>query len=235
MDMATTLIIFGGGHGSGCHGPNCGRPRSDTGVAFVSPNTQENLNLANAMDALHSPEHRAFRQLAQQVMTAVHLGGVVRDTIGDWSDGVENSLLLRVKTKDYDTTRYVAAALGLRASQKSVLPFMPAKNGPDSLYEFTVPHRGNIEGVRQQLSKMGIAFRTLEPKGDSLSVRVFDKGSSMVNAVGKVGEHYGISIKTIRGAGEIIGGETKEAGREAFQKITRDFEARHPRLARKLS
>src|SRR5262245_48075080 len=65
------------------------------GFLFLSANTDEDLPLEEATRRLHSPRQKEFRELAAQLLDA-SARHRVRDAMGDWSDGVENSILVTV-------------------------------------------------------------------------------------------------------------------------------------------
>ena len=88
-------------------------------VGIVSPNTKTDLKLEQAIAGMNSPEE------AKLVNQAVNLGCVVRSPIsafralGSWTDGAENSVLLRVRG-DEESLRYVQSRKGRDAGQKYV-------------------------------------------------------------------------------------------------------------------
>jgi len=100
------------------------QPRDDhgrwtsEGVGFVSPNVQENTTFSDAQRGLASEEQKQAHALAQRVVEKVAGKGEVHDTIGEWKDGAENSLMVR-GPMDRESTKYVAALMGKAENQKA--------------------------------------------------------------------------------------------------------------------
>ncbi|MBZ5566198.1 MAG: hypothetical protein LAP13_27755 [Acidobacteriia bacterium] len=194
-------------------------------TAFVSPNTEEGTTLDTALQGLGSERHREFHQLAQNVLEQAG-GGIVRDAIGAWKDGAENSLLLKTDT-DAGTLRYVAALLGREANQKSVIPFVDDPEGQDFLLSFKV-RRGNLTEIGQTLDRLGIEYRTLEPAGKDVRVHVFDPGGSLAEKVRQAGEHYGAEVTYKQGRGEFLGADSRPDARAIFNQVIQEYEQAHP-------
>src|SRR5262249_14274713 len=103
-------------------------PRRAAAVArnaslFLSPNTDDGLSLDEASRRLQSRQQRHLAQLARDILAGLGAKDVrVLDSLGDWSAGVENSMLIEIPdTIGPPTLRYAAARLGLIARQQSVL------------------------------------------------------------------------------------------------------------------
>ncbi|MDE2101641.1 MAG: hypothetical protein KGL39_30625 [Patescibacteria group bacterium] len=216
-------MIQAGGPGSGCHGPNCGRPA--TGRAFVSPNTAEGGTFEDAARSLSSPEQRQFVNRAKGLL-AEHGGGSVTSAIGDWSDGAESSAVM-LDHGDRETRDYMAAELGMEKDQKAVLTFNVDRNGTDAMHMATIP--ASPADVRGELDNAGVTFRTLVPMrhGQATRLMVYDGGNELASKVAKVGEHYGVHVSTVKGSGTFIGGNTREEANAAYQKVISDYEGHH--------
>ena len=68
---------------------------------------QDGLSLRQAVDRLRAPAHERCRTLAEKVLRDLSAGpALVHDAIGDWEEGVENSLLVVLpRSPDADTLR----------------------------------------------------------------------------------------------------------------------------------
>src|SRR6266850_2278723 len=89
---------------------------------FVSPNTHENLGLADAIRNLNSDEEKNLIKKANDLGCRTRTRLLALKALGSWSDGAEHSVLLRM-ISDEQTVRYLVSVLGKDARQKSVLYF----------------------------------------------------------------------------------------------------------------
>lgn len=190
-----------------------GRGRHE-GAIFVSPNEEEDTNYESAVKALNTPQHEMFHRVATKIITSVDHGGDVVDAIGDWSDGAEDSLVVRPHTNDPQDIKLMGAMLGLKGRQKYVIPWVTDSKGGDRLYSFTTDQES--QQVRSKLDDLGVKFRTLAPGEKSTTVFVFDQGSQMSDTMQKVVDEYG-EIKVARGIGEFFGDEDRNRAVEIFQ------------------
>lgn len=215
------IELYGGGPGSGCNPevaqPRCGRP-AEGSVGFVSPNEQEGLTFEEAYNKLGSPEQESLIGRAKELLK----DGSVESGIGDWSDGAENSSILKTDTVDKSKMDYVAAKLGMEYNQKAVISFVRDDTGKDTVWEMTT--QGDLQTVRQSLDKLGIQFRTLVPGDTGTKIYVFDSGTELGEKVVQAASQLGSDLEYTRGSGEFIGGDTREDGRRAYEKIIGNYE-----------
>lgn len=201
-----------------------GRWTDGGGEAFVSPNVSENLSLKEAIGKLNSEEQVNFLGRANEL--AGKLGGAhVVATIGDWRDGAENSTMLDFHHGTSEQLDYAAAKLGMEANQKQVLSFTRGHDGPDSIWNLTIP--GTVDSVRQSLDAHGIDFRTLTIMPDKVGVTIFDQGTTLTDNVLGVAHDHQIDVERQRGSGKFLGGDTREAGRQVFAGIVDAYEKKH--------
>jgi hypothetical protein len=139
------------------------RPAGPDYLLF-SPNTSENLNLEAARQQLASPEHGRFRRLAGGILDELGVRGhQTHDALGEWRDGVENSLFVELPAgTDPATLHFAAATFGLAARQKAVLAFHADPAGDDLLAVIDLRER-SLAGVRALLDGYGFPDRTLLP------------------------------------------------------------------------
>ena len=116
---------------------------------FLSPNRDVDLSLPEVSRRLASPAHRQFHRLAGKILQELGVRGAeVHDAVGDWSDGVENSLLVVLPdAAPADALRCAAACFGLAADQKAVLAFHADPAGRDVLTVLDLPGR-DLAAVR---------------------------------------------------------------------------------------
>jgi hypothetical protein len=68
MDLTTTIWIWAGGEGSGCHGPNCGRPKSQDPMLNIVrlQEYQNGLMLPDGKLMIGRPRHEQHFDLLQK-------------------------------------------------------------------------------------------------------------------------------------------------------------------------
>lgn len=188
---------------------------------FVSPNVAENLGFEEALRKLDTTQQRQFVGEATDLVNKVAGSGEVKSAVGDWKAGAENSSVIFSTSAKKEDMEYIVSKLGMMASQKSAIVFARDKDGPDTVWTFK--DGPNVNDVRKALDRVGIDFRTLVP-GKQTEVHVFDQGSKMRAAIGKVAAQFGGDVRFSRGNGEFIGGDTREEGKEKFQQIVGQYE-----------
>jgi hypothetical protein len=199
---------------------------------FLSPNTDENLSSDEAVRRLHSLEQRTFRRLAAEFADQAGLrDSTVSDALGDWSDGMENSLLVDLpRTPDMTTLEYAAALFGLRARQKSVLVFRAEASGQDELSVLDVPER-DLDVLRRTLDERRIPFRTIAPTPGGHRVVIVDAGRQWHDGIGALAGDFGVRVEFISGRSVSVGAETRADARSCFLRVIADFERRTKRTA----
>ena len=196
--------------------------------AFVSPNTRENLKIADAIKGMNSAEE------AQLQMKAVNLSCVVRSRIrtakalGAWSDGAEHSILLRVQS-DQATLRYLMSRLGRDAQQKYVIYFYPKRGGPDDFYTLQVRRR-NLAALSNDLEKAGIPFRTLVPVGKTTAVYIIDLDRELRDKIFAAAKKLGARLTYQTGDADLFGDDIREKAKVKFEQEIKDYETKNPNL-----
>jgi hypothetical protein len=211
---------FSSGGGGGTKG------REPGGYQFFSANEEENLSFEEASArALGSEAQQRMLATSKEIDQRVGLHSTALSAIGDWSDGAENSVFNVTKEGDFDKLEYSAALKGDLANQKSVIAFSRGE-GPDTIYRMDLP--GKLSDIRANLDKAGLQFRTLVPTATGAHVVLFDPGSSLADNVQKLGDHYeDLTVKSARGTGKFIGGDTREEGHAAYGKVISAYEQSH--------
>jgi hypothetical protein len=197
------------------------------GYLFLSSNTEENLTLEEASLRLASESQKRFRHVAGDILASIGLAQhQIQGGLGDWSDGVENSILVEVSgTPDLAALRYAAAWFGLLANQKSVLLFCAGAKGPDCVHELEVPEASTPQ-LRRVLDEHGIKFRTLIAVGKGHRVVVFDEGRQLHHNLVRLAAFYGVRLNQTHGTGAFLGEETRTAAQDAFRQAINEYEAK---------
>jgi hypothetical protein len=199
--------------------------RIPRGYLFLSSNTEENLALDEASLRLDSERQKRFRRVAGEILAKIDLPRhQVLNALGDWSDGVENGLLVEVSgTPDFAGLRYAAAWFGSLADQKSVLFFRADDQGGDGVYQLEVP-RAHTPQLRKVLDEHGVRFRTLVPLGKGQRVVVFDEGRQLRANIARLAAFYGVRLSETRGTGAFLGGESRAAAQRTFRQVIGDYQ-----------
>lgn len=218
--------------------PSYARPlRKAPSFTFVSPNTRENLTLAEAIRLLNSREELQLVNDIRRLTVCLGLKPIVLKTIGSSTDGAEHSALFRVFT-DQPTVRYADARLGKLNRQKSVLNFSQNASGEDRLYILhTRRGRHSLASISRTLDRSGVAFRTLVPtRRRSTIVYVVDLSNELRKQVASASRQLGARLVLIRGTGEFIGDdEDRDRAQEVFGRVIKEYEDERPEVARKCS
>jgi hypothetical protein len=206
---------------------NAGDERQSVAYLFLSSNTDEQLSLSQAVARLDSPVQAHFRGVVGAILDQLDVGRYrVLDGVGDWSDGVENSILVTfTPPADEATLRYAAAWFGLLADQKSVLAFVADPAGPDAVLAFDLPLR-DVQVLRLVLDRHGIPCRTLLPQVNGCRVIVFDEGRRFGAVLHRLGAWHDAAIRSTAGKGFLVGETTRLEARERYQREIRCYEDR---------
>lgn len=197
---------------------------------FVSPNTKENLKFQDAINGMNSEEETKLVQLS------INLGCVGRSpvrafrSLGSWSDGVEHSVMVRVRT-DEPTVRYLMSRLGRDAQQKSILYFHPQATGSADLYTLK-PRRSarNLAALARSLDRAGIEFRTLVPMKSGTWIYIVDLKRELREKVMKAAKGLRASVSSERGNAEFVGDDQADEAKIVFNEEIRKFEEKNPNL-----
>lgn len=210
--------------------PTTGQTSAPLNYGFVSPNTRDDLKIEQAIKRMESVEEK------KMILSAANLGCVVRTKIrafkalGSWSDGAENSVMLRMKS-DEDSLRYVLARMGRDAKQKSVLYFHPQANGTALIYRLE-PRSGtrNLQRLASSLDRIGIKFRTLVPTNNNTWIYLVDLSNELREKVRVAARRLRARVSVEKGTASFIGADQAEQSKEIFTQAISNYEAKHPNL-----
>jgi hypothetical protein len=191
-------------------------------LLFFSSNTEEGLSLREAVDRIQTPAHARCRDLAGRILRDLSAGpATVHDAIGDWEDGVENSLLVVLpRSPDRDTLRLAAAWFGLIGDQKAVLAFHPDRHGNDVLVTLDVP--GLLAEVRELLDQHGVRERTILVDANRCRVIILDQDGSRWQSLVAAAARMQARIESQRGRSELLAGPTRAEARKRYREVLRE-------------
>jgi hypothetical protein len=190
-------------------------------LLFLSPNTESGLSLEESLKRLATPVHERSRRLAGDILRELAAGPAeVRDAIGDWEGGVENSLLVILPAApDVATLRCAAAWFGLAADQKAVLAFRPDPRGPDVLATLALP--APLPIVRALLDRHGVRGRTILFAPGGCEVIVLDEGGRQAGALAELTREAGGRLSSRRGEGVSLTAATRKEARRRYREVLR--------------
>jgi hypothetical protein len=197
---------------------------------FVSPNTRENLKLADAIKGMNSVEE------AQLQLKAINMSCVVRSKIraykalGSWSDGAEHSVLLRLEG-DEATLRYVLSRMGRDAQQKYVIYFRPDPAGKADLYVLRLPTQpGNFVALSSTLEQSGIPFRTVVPLGKTTAIYIIDLDRNLRDKIFAAARKLRAQVSFEPGNALLFGDDERAQAKAKFEQEINSYEANNPNL-----
>jgi predicted DNA-binding protein with PD1-like motif len=201
---------------------------------FVSPNTRENLTLAEAIRLLKSREERVFINHIQSLSRCLRLKSAVMKTIGSFTDGAEHSALFRAFI-DKPTLRYADARLGKLGRQKTVLNFRQDNSGAARMYVLRIrTGKRTFDSIAKTLDRNGVPFRTLVPEARGrMSIYVVDLSNELPNKIVSATRNLGALMTTIKGTGEFIGDDTdRDKAQQVYSGIIKQYEDENPERTR---
>jgi hypothetical protein len=218
--------------------PAAGDSQPSVSYTFVSPNTRENLTLAEAVRLLNSREERRLINSVHSLSRCLGLRPTVMKAIGSSTDGAEHAVLFSVNT-DHPTLRYADARLGKLMRQKTVLNFRRDDEGAARMYVIRIwmGRKRTLASVSRTLDVNGVAFRTLVPAArQRMFIYVVDLSGELHNQVVRAARQLGGVMTILSGNGEFIGDDAgREQARQVFSEEVRKFEDGNPEVARRCS
>jgi hypothetical protein len=232
--LLLTLLVFISAQGSAkAQSDQVQTDRKAISYAFVSPNTRENLTLQEAIAGLSSPEEKRLIEETRLVVCRLRLASRVRKALGSWTDGAENSTVLRLRT-DQSTVRYAASSLGKFARQKTVLYFHRRSSGEARMYVLFLS-RGDqdMAAVTTELDSDGVANRTLVPRKKRMLIYIVDLKNELKERVLKAARRLHARLSSFSGAAGFIGDDNdRDKARAIFEQEIKSYEATHTRVQR---
>lgn len=199
---------------------------------FVSPNTQTDLKLAQAIAGMKSKAEAKLLNQAVNLSCVVHTRITAFRALGSWSDGAEPSVLLRVRG-DEATLRYVLSRVGRDAQQKYVIYFHPKAGGAVDLYTLRPRTRArNLVALTNELERAGIPFRTLVPSRQTTAVYIIDLDRDLRQKIMNAGRKLRARVSQEAGTAQLFGDDERDKAKLKFEQEIKDYETRNPNLPR---
>ena len=197
---------------------------------FVSPNTRSGLTLAEAVRNLDSAEEVALITAARDVACRLGVAAEVVKTVGNWTDGSEHSVLVKV-SDDEPSVRYAEAWLGRRFRQKGVIRFVRRRGGASRMYVIRGGRaRGSLARVAQALDASGVDNRTIVPRPAGAFVYVVDFESSLEGSVTRAARRLRGRLTSMRGAAAFTGDDDRAKAQAVFAEVVESYENLHPEV-----
>jgi len=204
--------------------------RQPLNYGFVSPNTREDQKLNEAIAAMSSNEEAVILKRARNLGCVIRTKVMVFKSLGSWSDGAEQAILLRVRS-DEPSVRYLLARLGRDANQKSILYFHPNSSSKARIYLLKPQRRSNnLIRITDTLERAGIVFRTLVPVGDNTWIYIVDPKHELGAKVRNAAKRLRAMVYWENGTAEFVGAEQAADARQIFEKEIANYESKNPKL-----
>jgi hypothetical protein len=175
--------------------------RLSRSLVYVSPSMREGSTMTQALASFKSPEHAALNSEAQR------LGGDPVPAMGTWTDGAEESSVIKVPS---GRAKVVAALLGKKFQQKAVGLFTPGA-GSDTLH--LVYLRGHTpESADAKLRAHGIEYATHIPVKNGVITHLIGAPDSTVAA-------WEVPFRKVTGTAEFPGADTREAAAKVYDEM----------------
>lgn len=229
--ILSLLLLVGSGFETPAQQIQRGSTSKSLNYGFVSPNTQEDLQLTDAIRRLNSPEETMLITRINNLTCVVRTRITSHRALGSWIDGAEYSVLLRVNS-DEPTVRYLLSRVGKEAHQKSVLYFHPSQRGAARIYALRPRQKlRDLAKVAAIMESAGVAFRTLVPIKQTTIVYVVDLKRELHAKVVTAARKLGATLSSVRGSAKFIGDDSSaEKAQTVFDQEIKDYEANHPGL-----
>jgi hypothetical protein len=179
---------------------------------------------------MNSKDERVLLKRAENLGCVVRSKVRVYKSLGSWTDGAEQAILLRVRS-DESSVRYLLSRLGRDANQKSILYFHPKSSGTARIY-LLKPRRQttNLIRIAQTLERAGIVFRTLVPVGNNTWIYIVDPRRELSAQVRNAAKRLRATVTLEDGIAEFVGADQVPQAKLVFEKEIADYESRNPKL-----
>ena len=208
-----------------------GPPESPSYI-FASPNRRVNMSLGEALRNLNSGDEIAIILAARDIACRAGLRTTVWKAVGNWSDGGENSVLIKA-AGDEAAVRYADAWLGRRFGQKGVIHFSPQRSGAARMYVVHTRRAGGLARLSKVLDGSGVNYRTVVRGRQRTDIYVVDLGNELRRQVASAARRLRARVTVMSGAGEFVGDEGDPSKAQGiFDGIIGRYEKEHPELKR---
>lgn len=198
---------------------------------FVSPNTRTGLSLNEAVRKLNSREEISLILGARGLANCLDLNAEIVKTVGNWSDGNENSSLIKTNGAE-NSARYVSAKLGHSFKQKFVLYFQQTVIGKATMFVIS------LKGTNRKLSQLagildrnGIEYRTFVPQRFRTLIYIVDFESGLKKNVDIVVRKLKGKLSVVKGEGSFVGDNNDvNKAKIIFEDVINAFENENPNM-----
>lgn len=198
---------------------------------FVSPNTRVGLTLGEASRGLDSGEEVELILAARDVSCRLGVKSSVVKAVGNWTDGGEHSVLIRV-VDDEASVLYAGAWLGRRFGQKGIMHFRADERGRARMYVVRT-RRGGLAWLSGVLDRSGVSNRTIVPGRDGAAVYVVDLEGGLRREVARAARRLRGRLRVLSGTGGFVGDEAEASkARAVFTEVIGRYEDAHPQVKR---
>lgn len=196
---------------------------------FASPNTQIGMSLKEAVRRLNSPEEISLILNARELACRLDVNAKIVKALGSWSDGAENSSLIKVNSDDA-TARYMSAQLGYKFKQKSVLIFRRNLQGAGRMYVITMKNeKRNPALISKALDVVGGIYRTIVPGRHQTRVYIIDLENKLRRNIVSAIRTLRAQSFVLKGVGEFTGDDNDvQKAQKSFGEIIEKYEASRP-------
>jgi hypothetical protein len=206
--------------------------RKAVSYGFVSPNNRDDLKLKDAISNLNSPEEVRLLQETRDIACRVRAKARVNKSLGNWSDGAENSMIFRIYSEE-PAMRYAVASLGKNWRQKTVLYFRRQASGNARMYLISVPRKHRelnflVRAVAKSLDDSQVSYRTLVPLTTRVMVYVVDLRNELQQQLRNAARKLHARPLAFAGTGGFIGSDTdREKAQDVFSQEIKSYESHH--------
>ena len=153
--------------------------------------------------------------------------------LGNWSDGSEHSVLIKV-VDDEAAVRYAGAWLGRRFGQKGVVHFRTDRSGRARMYVvYTKRGSRNLAWLSRVLDQSGIRNRTIVPGRHRTAIYVIDLEGGLRRGVVSAARRLQARLRVVSGTGGFMGNESESSKAQgAFAEEIGRYENEHPQVKR---
>lgn len=200
------------------------------GYIFASPNRRVNMTLGEAVRNLDSAEEIAIIHAARELACRLGTKAKVFRSVGNWSDGSENSVLIK-GAGDEESLRYADAWLGRRFGQKEVLHFIVGASGASRMYVLRA-RRVGFARLSKTMEGSGVAYRTIVRGRRRASVYVVALDGGLRRQVASAARRLHARLTVLEGTGEFVGDDDASKAQVIFARIVSEFESTHAQVTK---
>ena len=205
---------------------------------FASPNVGPPMSLAQAIQALGTPEHLKAKETYRKIVaeyTHKHGGQLRRisDVVGYWQGDAENSLYTEIDAVSFPVLRAIAAEMGLASNppQMFVAVFHPQEAGKYA--RWTALLQLSLEEVESILKAEGINNCTLKPEKTGCRIILCGKYRKVQPLAAEIRETHKeklVHSRLAMGVFDAFGDENRQNAADTYHQVIHDLERERMKL-----